>query len=96
MSYESKIQILRRELDQIDDELVSLLIKRFSITSEVGKLKTTYNIEITDNLREATILNKVKEKIENEANADRDQVLTYIVELYLEIMKLSKQQQFKE
>lgn len=63
MSYESEIQELRKKLDTIDDEIVGLLIKRFSITSQVGKLKTAHNMEIEDHLREAVILNKIKKKL---------------------------------
>ncbi len=96
MNYEVEIEKLRKQLDTIDDELISLLIRRFNVTSQVGKLKASHNMTIVDHQREAIILNKVKEKIENQTKCDQDHNLTYIIHVYEEIMKQSKQQQFKE
>lgn len=96
MNYEVEIQKLRKQLDTIDDELLSLLIRRFNVTSQVGKLKESHNMEITDPQRELIILNKIKEKIENQTNCDQTHNLTYIIRVYEEIMNQSKQQQFNE
>lgn len=53
---------LRKEIDLIDDELISLLEKRFKITSKIGDAKRELNRAIFDPSRELEILEKIKTK----------------------------------
>lgn len=91
--YEIELSILREKLDEIDDELIVLLLKRFEITSQVGILKASNRKEIIDLAREALILSKVKDKIERQSARTQIDASEYILEIYKEIMMQSKKQQ---
>ena len=60
----SKIETLRNKIDDIDNEIISLLDSRFELSKEIGKEKAKENIAITDQNREKEILAKT-EKAKN-------------------------------
>ena len=64
MSPKSKIKlnILRKKLDIIDNNLLSILKKRSNLVKEVLKLKK-YKSEIVDKKRINYILNKIKKNL---------------------------------
>ncbi len=55
------LQILRQEIDRIDDELLRLLNRRAAISIDVGKSKAA-NTQIFNPRREENILNELREK----------------------------------
>jgi chorismate mutase len=55
------INEIREKIDLIDQEILSLLVKRFSVLPEVVKYKRENNLSIQDRDRELRIL---KDKIE--------------------------------
>ncbi|MCK5221929.1 MAG: chorismate mutase [Candidatus Aminicenantes bacterium] len=76
---------LRKEIDQIDEEVVKLLIKRMDVSKAIGKSKE----KITDKSREMTViinaLNTSEEKLDP----------TFLRELYELIIAESKRIQFR-
>jgi chorismate mutase len=50
---------LRESIDQIDDELLELLARRFEITAQVGQLKAAYRLESVDSVRELEKLQRL-------------------------------------
>ena len=56
MNPSKKIDKLREEIDEVDQKLMNLLLKRFSITKKIGQVKTSNSIGIDDNDRENKIL----------------------------------------
>lgn len=76
---------LRKEIDQIDEEVVKLLIKRMDVSKAIGKSKE----RITDKSREMTViinaLNTSEEKLDP----------TFLRELYELIIAESKRIQFR-
>jgi|TARA_B110000967_G_C18389271_1_gene319138 chorismate mutase len=56
-----KLEILRKKLDNIDNNLLKVIKKRSSLVKEVLKLKK-YKSEIVDKKRINFILKKIKEK----------------------------------
>tara|TARA_Y100000590_G_scaffold11210_1_gene13802 strand:- start:19 stop:306 length:288 start_codon:yes stop_codon:yes gene_type:complete len=54
-----KLNILRKKLDSIDNQLLTLIKKRFELVKQVLKLKE-YKKEIIDKKRISIILNKIK------------------------------------
>ena len=56
-----KLGILRKKLDNLDNDLIKLIKKRTTFVSEVLKLKE-YKSEIVDNKRINYILKKIRKK----------------------------------
>jgi len=52
------IEKLRREINNVDQELVSLLAKRFQLTSQIGAIKREKGLDVFDKNREQEILEK--------------------------------------
>lgn len=56
---ELSLEDIRRQLDEIDDELVELLGRRFELISEVSSLKKATGTEVYQSGREKEILDRV-------------------------------------
>ena len=56
-----KLDIIRKKLDQIDNQLLAIIKKRTSLVNEVVKLKENKN-EIVDQKRISSILKNIKIK----------------------------------
>ena len=56
------IKDIREKIDGIDDELLSLFLKRMNLSEEVAKYKIEAGVPITNSSREREILTKVVEK----------------------------------
>jgi len=63
------VQILRDEIDKIDDSIVELLSKRRVYSDEIIRHKINADIPIYDADREADILNRLKMKYSNELDS---------------------------
>ena len=80
------LQQLRLKIDEIDEELIRLFLRRLSLSAEVAKFKYKSNIPIHDSNREQQKLNDIVLSIPCEY---RD----YITELYTQIFKISRTEQ---
>lgn len=75
----------RQEINQIDEELINLLEKRFTVTKAIGEFKKENNIPVLNKNREQEIVEKIQAlDLDNEK---------FIIELYLQLMKIAKDQQ---
>ncbi len=54
------LNLLRGEIDMIDEQILKLLKKRFEIVVKIGKLKKMYKIRIPDRARETEIIENLK------------------------------------
>ena len=59
----NKLEEYRKQIDEIDKNIVELFAKRFEIVKQIGKFKKENNIPVVDNNR----FQKVLEKVENMA-----------------------------
>tara|TARA_B110000438_G_scaffold42891_1_gene42793 strand:+ start:502 stop:774 length:273 start_codon:yes stop_codon:yes gene_type:complete len=66
MNPSKKINKLRDEIDEVDQDLTNLLLKRFSITKKIGQVKTSNLIDIDDSTREDKIINHLSNKANND------------------------------
>jgi chorismate mutase len=57
-----EIEILRKEIDKIDDKIVDLLNMRAEIVAEIGNIKRKIGLEVLNPQREEEILKRVKKK----------------------------------
>lgn len=74
---------LRLQIDQIDDEILSLLAKRLRLALEIGKIKNQTQQSVIDSEREQEILERLSQKGE----LSKDQ----IVMIYRSIFSLTQQ-----
>ncbi len=77
-----KINVLRSEIDLIDQKIIDLLNKRFTICKEVGIIKKENEINVLDKNRENNILDELNKNS-----------IYSISPIYQEIFKISKNQQ---
>lgn len=77
-----KINEIRAQIDEIDDQIVDLFSKRLQLCKIIGDLKRTNNLPVFNELREQEILNKVSKKDSDNAE--------YIRQLYNEIFKICR------
>lgn len=80
-----EINDLRNEINQIDDQIITLLEERFIITNEIGKVKKKEKLNVVDQTRETIIIKKIDIMTKNNTEV--------IQEIYQYIMKKSKEQQ---
>ena len=59
-----KLNQLREQIDEVDNQLLLLLQKRVAVCRAIGLLKKDYNMAVHDSLRE----NCVYENVKNQAN----------------------------
>lgn len=62
--FDDNLKTLRDEIDDIDSQLVSLLVKRRAITTKVGELKSAEGMPIFAPEREAVLISKRREEAE--------------------------------
>lgn len=58
---------LRTQINHIDEQLLQLIVQRFDVVKEVGRVKQTAHLPIKDAAREQAVLNRLKAKVDNEA-----------------------------
>jgi monofunctional chorismate mutase len=54
------IEDLRKQIDKLDDQIVSLLSKRMKVVKNVGRLKKENNLPVLDNSRWKKIIKTKK------------------------------------
>lgn len=85
-----KIKTLRQKIDDYDDQLLDLLIKRFSVSKEIGVIKTASGLEIGDPNREQEIINRLSKNLKGKLNKDD------ITAIFSPVYQISKKMQKKE
>ena len=73
---------IRNEIDSIDKEIVSLLLKRMAASAKVAAYKIENKMPVYDKAREDALLEKIE-------SLSMD-MSPYTKEIYLEILKQSK------
>ena len=83
---------LRLELDNIDQQVVKLLVKRFHITDEIGAIKLEQGMNVYDESREKAIYDKIRQ-ICYETLTEDDDISEIIVEIYALVLLNSRKRQ---
>lgn len=83
----SKLDVLRGQIDEIDQQIVSLFERRMAVTKEVGEYKQEVGMAVLDAKREREVITKKLNLLTNrDLQAD-------VVLLYETIMGISRRQQ---
>ena len=88
MDSKEKINILRKKIDSLDDQILDLLIDRFSVSKEIGEIKSIENLKVGDPNREREIIERLAEKLEG--NLDRDDIAAIFGTIYHISKKIQK------
>ncbi len=59
------INDLRKQLDEIDEQLIGLLARRFAVTENVGNYKKQHNLPAIDLSREAAQFERIRKLAQN-------------------------------
>ncbi len=88
MDSQEKINTLRKIIDDYDDQILDLLIKRFSVSKEIGVIKATNELEIGDPNREQEIINRLSKKLKGKL--DKDDISAIFSPVYQISKKMQK------
>ncbi|MBQ9341070.1 MAG: chorismate mutase [Lachnospiraceae bacterium] len=80
-----EINEIRSKIDKVNDELLSLLLERLSLSREVAEYKINNNLPIYDKKREEEIINALTYKCKDNAE--------YIIPVFDAILDTSKKLQ---
>ena len=83
------LDIIRQEIDQIDDQIVKLLEERMHLVEDVVAYKKASGKAILDTKREEAIFEKVRNRVSNKKYEET------IVETFSDILKRSRDYQDK-
>lgn len=74
------IEKLRKEIDDIDNEILLLFLKRMDCVEKIGKIKKSCSIDILDNSRELQILERLSKK-SGKYEKEVEKLFSYIMEI---------------
>ena len=83
-----ELEEIRKEIDKIDNEILSLLAKRKALAKEIALIKKSKNMPVLDEKREAELIKRLKKK-SKELGLNED----LVVSLYNYILENSKKEQ---
>jgi len=88
MHSKEKINVLRNKIDSLDEQMLDLLIQRFSASKEIGGIKASGGINIGDPNREQEIIDRLAEKLEGKL--ERNDIAAIFGPIYHISKKLQK------
>ena len=84
---DKRILELRKQIDQLDEDIIQLLKKRMGISKEVGKLKEELDIPVEDKGREQEIIDRLT------SQAGRNLSEEQLIRIFTAVFKSSNQVQ---
>ncbi|MFA5470416.1 MAG: chorismate mutase [Acholeplasmataceae bacterium] len=82
-----KLNDLRKQIEDIDQEMLDLFLKRMDVSAKIGAYKKEHQLPILDENREHELLEKQKALLNNET------LWPLYRKFLIEVMKLSKEYQ---
>ena len=82
-----KLNLLRKKIDDIDDELIALFLKRLDISKEIGELKKENNMKIYDPKREEEIIGMSLKHIDDNQKKYVEKFLRTLMDISKEVQK---------
>jgi len=88
LAYEMELFNLRKDINDIDKQIMGLLINRLEVVEKVGELKKKHNLNVLDQKREDAIYKKIENYYGKDTNETK-----FLSEIYNKIMEESKKKQ---
>ena len=82
-----KLNLLRKKIDDIDDELIALFLKRLDISKEIGELKKENNMKLYDPEREEEIIGMSLKNIDDNQKKYVEKFLRTLMDISKEVQK---------
>tara|TARA_Y100001970_G_C14145095_1_gene809387 strand:+ start:552 stop:812 length:261 start_codon:yes stop_codon:yes gene_type:complete len=82
---DKRILQLRKQIDDLDEEIISLLKKRMSISKNVGELKERLDIPVEDKNREKEIIDRLTKQAGKNLSEEQ------LIRIFTAVFKSSKQ-----
>ena len=83
----SSLEDLRKQLDSIDDQIISLLNERAEVADSVRAIKQRDGLDVYDQDREEQILARVKNKALNFPSQHLEEIFKKILEATRELIR---------
>ena len=90
MDAKEKIESLRNYINELDDRMLDLLVRRFAVSREIGEIKASSGLNIGNPNREQEIIDRLTEKLEGKLNRED------ISAIFGPVYNISKKLQVKE
>ena len=84
---DKRILTLRKQIDDLDEEIIKLLKTRMQISKKVGLLKEKLHIQIEDKLRENEIIERLTSKAGKNLSEEQ------LIRIFTAVFRSSKQVQ---
>ena len=84
-----ELKDLRKQIDELDEELLLVISKRFSLMPLVAEIKRKSNLDVKQNGREKELITDIRSKAEQK-NLDPDFIERIITEIMTESKKIQK------
>ena len=85
------INKIRLQIDNIDDKIFSLIVKRLQKAKKIGAIKIKSKLPVYDKEREDIIINRLIKKTNHELNANQiKKILKPIINISKELQQLEK------
>ncbi len=84
---DERIIKLRQQIDEIDENILSLLKERMEISAQVGELKSELDVPIEDSNREKMIIERLTQHAEGTLTEEQ------LIRIFTLVFKSSKQVQ---
>ena len=88
MHSKEKINVLRDKIDLLDEQMLDLLVQRFSVSRKIGEIKASGGINVGDPNREQEIIDRLAEKLEGKL--ERNDIAAIFGTIYHISKKLQK------
>ena len=85
-SVPAELAVLRKQIDQIDEEIMAALARRFAVTVIVGQLKARQGLNSVDPVREQEKLQSLR-NLAREMGLDADFVQNLFQHVFNEVVK---------
>ena len=89
LANDPQLDVLRKQLDELDERLVSLLAERFKITDQIGLYKSAHHLAPSDPSRERSQAERIR-KLAAEHGLDVEIAVTVLHAIINEAVKRHK------
>lgn len=81
-----EIEILRKEINVLDEQIVSSICKRIQVCKNIGDIKKQNSINVVDNNRWEEVKNQIIEFAKNNSTEETIDTNTYLIDIIYELI----------